>query len=132
MSITQVAATATWIGALLVLPAGASQGSGEPSVLRVYDKSTPGLVLPKVITSEQPRYTAGAIREHIRGGTAVDVTVGVDGSVRDVLLVTSLDAVNGLDEEALSKASRWRFTPGVLNGQPVPVRVRIDMHFSLK
>jgi TonB family protein len=125
-------ATMLLTGALLVLPLRASQGAEDGHVLRVYDKSTPGLVLPKVVTSEQPRYTAAAIREQIRGGTAVDVTVGVDGNVRDVLLVTSLDAVNGLDEEALAKASRWRFTPGLLNGQPVPVRVRIDMHFALK
>jgi len=132
VSITQVAATATLIGALLVLPAGAFQGSDEAPVLRVYDKSTPGLVLPRIVKSQTAYYTAAAMHERIRGGAAIDLTVGVDGKVRDVLLVTSLDPEHGLDEAALTAAGRYVFAPATLNGQPVPVRVRLDVHFTLR
>jgi TonB family protein len=68
----------------------------------------------------------------ITGVVVIDLTVGVDGTVRDVLLVTSLDAVHGLDEAALAAAGRYVFTPGTLNGQPVPVRVRLDQGFGIR
>jgi TonB family protein len=70
--------------------------------------------------------------QRIGGIALVDVTVGVDGKVRDVLLAKSLDAVHGLDDAALAAAARWTFSPGTLNGQPVPVRVRLDLAFNHK
>jgi TonB family protein len=131
MSIMRLTVTTLLSGTLLVLPLDASQGSEDTQVLRVYDRTTPGLVLPKVVKNAYPHYTAEAMRQRIRGSAAIDATVGVDGKVRDVLLVTSVDAVYGLDEEALATAGRWLFSPGTLNGQPVPVRVRIDLAFTI-
>src|SRR5689334_17228645 len=101
MSMIRVMATTLLTGNLLVLPARAWQGTDEPPVLRVYDKSTPGLVLPKIVKSQPAYYTPAAMHERLRGGAAIDLTVGVDGKVRDVLLVTSLDPEHGLDEAAL-------------------------------
>jgi TonB family protein len=118
---------------LLTLTLGARQAAMLPAeVLRVYDRTTPGLVLPTVVKSAQPRYTAAAMNQRILGIAVVDVTVGVGGRVRDVLLAKSLDAVHGLDDAALATAGRWIFSPGTLNGQPVPVRVRLDLAFNLK
>ena len=99
---------------------------------RVYDESTPGLVLPTVVSRENPGYTKAALDAGLAGHAAVDVTVDVDGSVRDVLLAKSLDAVHGLDDAALATAGCWTFTPGALNGRPVPVRVRLDMNFATR
>jgi protein TonB len=99
---------------------------------RVYDESTPGLVLPTVVSGENPGYTQAALDAGLAGHAAVDVTVDVDGSVRDVLLAKSVDAVHGLDDAALATAGRWVFKPGTLNGQPVPVRVRLAMSFSTR
>ena len=132
MSMMRLTVTALLTGTLLVLPLGASQGSDDTQVLRVYDRTTPGLVLPTVVKNGYPQYTAEAMRQQIRGSAAIDATVGVDGKVHDVLLVKSVDPVHGLDEAALTAASRYVFTPGLLNGQPVPVRVRLDLHFSLR
>jgi TonB family protein len=132
MSMTRVMATMLVLGALLGLPLSAVQDSAPAEVLRVYDRTTPGLVLPTVLKSGHPRYTAAAMHQRIRGIAVVDVTVGVDGKVRDVLLAKSLDAVHGLDDAALAAAGRWIFSPGTLNGQPVPVRVRLDVGFNLE
>ena len=41
------------------------------------------------------------MKAHIEGSAWVQAIVGVDGRVERVRLVKSLDAVNGLDEEAL-------------------------------
>ena len=86
MSMTRVMATTLVTGALLVLPLSAFQDSAPAEVLRVYDRTTPGLVLPKAVKSCTPFYTAAAMHERIGGIAVVDVTVGVDGKVRDVLL----------------------------------------------
>jgi outer membrane biosynthesis protein TonB len=37
-----------------------------------------------------------------------------------------------LDEEAIAAAKRWRFRPGTLKGQPVPVIVSIELTFSVR
>jgi TonB family protein len=57
--------------------------------------------------------------------------VTVDGTVTDVRIVRSLDGRLGLDEEAVKVARQWRFRPGLLNGQPVAVRITIELSFSI-
>jgi TonB family protein len=99
---------------------------------RVYNESTPGIVLPTVVTREQPPYTRAALDAGVAGDAAVDVTIGVDGRVHDVLLVKSVDAAHGVDEAALASAGRWTFTPATLNGEPVSVRVRLTMSFKTR
>ena len=37
-----------------------------------------------------------------------------------------------LDEVLLASAGRWVFTPATLNGEPVAVRVRLDMSFAVR
>jgi TonB family protein len=117
------------VGALVFTTLGVA---AQRTPTRVYDESTPGLVLPTVVSRENPGYTRAALDAGVAGHAAVDVTVDVDGSVRDVLLAKSVDAVHGLDEAALATAGRWVFKPGTLNGQAVPVRVRLAMSFSAK
>jgi TonB family protein len=127
-SMRTMAVTGLTVGVLTTLALGAQQQAPT----RVYSESTPGIVLPTVVSRENPPYTRAALDANLAGNAAVDVTVDADGRVRDVLLVKSLDAVHGLDEAALATAGRWVFKPGSLNGQPVPVRVRLAMSFSTR
>ena len=79
MSMMRLTVTALLTGTLLVLPVEASQGSEDSQVLRVYDRTTPGLVLPTTVKSGFLHYSAEAMRQRINGVALVDVTVGVDG-----------------------------------------------------
>jgi TonB family protein len=126
-SLRTMAVTGVACGVLATLALGAQQGP-----TRVYNEATPGIVLPTVVTREDPQYTRAALDASLAGNAAVDVTVDADGRVRDVLLVQSLDAVHGLDDAAVATAGRWIFKPGTLNGQPVPVRVRLSMSFKTR
>ena len=121
-------AAAVGICGLLALTVDAQQRTA----VRVYSESTPGIILPTVVSRENPTYTRAALDASLVGETSVDVTVDVDGRVRDVLLVKSIDAVHGLDEAALASAGRWVFKPATLDGQPVPVRVRLAMSFKTR
>ena len=55
-----------------------------------------------------------------------------DGSVGRVQIVRSLDSMFGLDQEALKTVRLWRFAPGTMAGQPVPVLVEIELAFTLR
>ena len=55
-----------------------------------------------------------------------------DGTVSDIVARQSLDQKYGLDYEAINTATRWRFEPGTLNGQPVPVRIIIELSFNTR
>jgi TonB family protein len=125
--IPTIAATGIVCGLLTV-----AAGAQPPGVTRIYDASTPGIVLPTAVSRENPTYTRAALDAGLAGDTSVDVTVDVDGRVRDVLLVTSVDAVDGLDDAALAAAGRWVFTPATLDGRAVPVRVRLAMSFKAR
>jgi TonB family protein len=37
----------------------------------------------------------------------------------------------GLDEKAIEAVSRWRFEPGLKNGQPVAVQIGVEVVFRL-
>jgi protein TonB len=53
-----------------------------------------------------------------------------DGKVGAVQVKKSLDP--GLDKEAIKAVKRWRFELGRKDGKPAPVRVTLEMTFSLR
>jgi TonB family protein len=91
-----------------------------------------GISLPVVTEEHKPSYTREAMQEKIEGSVWMLVVVGTKGDVTDVTVTTSLDTKYGLDEEAIKAVKRWKFKPGMKDGKPVPVRVTIQMTFTLK
>jgi TonB family protein len=108
-----------------------SQETPEEFAAGAYDKSTPGVELPKVVREVKPKYTAEAMRAKIQGMVTVELIVGKDGKVTKARVSESLDQVLGLDEQALVAVKQWSFIPGTLNGEAVAVLVKIDMQFRL-
>jgi len=88
--------------------------------------------LPRVLKEVKPQYTAEAMRAKIQGAVLVDCVVKADGTVGDVEVLRSLDKTFGLDQEAIKAAKAWQFEPGTRNGEPVPVRVTIELTFTLR
>jgi protein TonB len=92
----------------------------------------PGVIMPTVIEQVSPRYTADAMRARIQGSVWIECVVMADGTVGDLRVMRSLDRTFGLDDEAVKAARRWRFRPGRINGEPVPVVVTIELIFSVR
>jgi TonB family protein len=92
----------------------------------------PGVTMPTILEQVSPTYTADAMRARVQGSVWIECVVMPDGSVGDLRIMRSLDRRFGLDEEAVKAARRWRFRPGRLNGQPVPVVVTIELMFSVR
>ena len=110
---------------------GLGQGSGGGTGGGVYQIGS-GVTSPVPVFQPTPQYTSDAMRARVQGTAMLSCVVRPDGSVSDVEVVRSLDRTFGLDEEAIKAAKRWRFRPGTLRGEAVPVRVVIEMSFTLR
>ena len=88
--------------------------------------------LPTVIREKKAEYTPEARRAKIEGNVVLEGVVMADGTLGAMRVVKSLDTTYGLDEQAIKAAKEWRFTPGTKDGKPVPVKVTIEMTFTLR
>lgn len=84
---------------------------------------------PRVIHAPDPHYTKEARQNKIEGKVVLWVVVGPDGRARDFKVLRSLGY--GLDEEAVKAVEQWKFKPSKLKGQPVAVKVNIEVNFRL-
>jgi TonB family protein len=91
-----------------------------------------GVTAPVLLHETKPNYTNEAMRARIQGVVVLECVVMPDGSVGDVRVARSLDPQLGLDQEAMKTLRQWRFRPGMKDGVPVPVLVRVEMSFTLK
>ena len=110
---------------------GLGPGSGGGTGGGVYRPGS-GITTPRPIREVKPQYTSEAMRAKIQGEVWLECVVFPDGSVGATSIVRSLDAVFGLDQEAIKAAKQWRFVPGTRQGQAVPVMVTISMTFTLR
>ena len=109
---------------------GVGRGSQRGVGGRSYEPGN-GVTSPVPVRQVRPQYTNAAMTARLAGSVIVECVVMPDGSVTDVRIVRSIDPRHGLDEEAVRAARQWRFRPGTLNGEPVPVRITIELSFSI-
>jgi protein TonB len=122
--------------ALVPLAAGSVLGAvltafaqEAPKAYRVGDD---GLTPPRLVSEVKPEYTNEAKEAGIQGTVLLDAVVLEDGTVGEVRVSRSLDRVHGLDDQAIKALKQWRFEPGRKDGKAVPVRVEVEMTFTLK
>ena len=68
-----------------------------------------GVSMPRVVRQAPANYTAEAMHAQIHGVVRLACTVGIDGTVSNVRIVRSLDALHGLDDEAVRALKLWTF-----------------------
>jgi periplasmic protein TonB len=110
-----------------VLGAGVALGSAQ----QVFEPGN-GVSLPAVVREVKPQYTPEARAAKIQGTVLLETVVLSDGTVGDTKVVQSLDTKFGLDNQAIKAAQQWKFKPGMKDGQPVAVRIAIELTFTLK
>lgn len=97
----------------------------------MYDPGN-GVSLPVVVRRVNPTYTPEAQEQKIEGIVGMTAVVHADGHVGDVRVTSSLDAKHGLDQQATNALKQWEFKPGTKDGQPVSVRIKVQMMFTLR
>ena len=86
-----------------------------------------GQVRPPVkVKDATPLYPAIARSARIAGTVTIEATIGPDGKVADARVVKSVPM---LDQAALDAVEQWEYTPGTLNGKPVPVIITVNVNF---
>jgi protein TonB len=71
------------------------------------------------------------VRHTIRHSRFVilEAVIAEDGSVRDVRVLRSIPL---LDAAAMEAVRQWRFSPTLLNGEPVPIVMTVTVAFRLR
>lgn len=83
---------------------------------------------PVLLSMQPPVYPEMAREAGIEGTVILRVLVGVNGLVKDMMV---LQSVRGLDEAAANAGWTARFKPGQENGQPAEVWMVLPIEFEL-
>ena len=110
---------------------GLGPGSGGGTGGGVYEPGS-GVSNPRLLNQVRPQYTSDAMRAKVQGTAIVSCVVRTNGVPSDCEIARSLDPTFGLDQQAVKAAQQWRFAPGTLHGEPVNVRILIEMTFTLR
>lgn len=102
----------------------------EPPVVKAPTKTVPSTVLiSKVISLPQPAYPIMAKQTGTHGPVNIQILVDEQGKVISAQVVSGHPMLNPAARDA---AMRARFTPTVLNGQPVKIQGVITYNFVLQ
>ncbi len=103
----------------LLVPAESSQSSSSPGK---------NLQVGQLVNLVDPLYPPEAEQKHIEGTVRLHVTIGVDGSIKDL---QPLSGPASLLPAALTAVREWRYNPTLLNGQPIETQEDISVVFRL-
>jgi TonB family protein len=82
----------------------------------------------KLIRRVEPVYPELAKRARVEGRALLVITVDEEGNVSEIRVVAGHPL---LVESALSAVKQWKYSPTLLNGEPVPVIAVVTVRFSL-
>ena len=88
-----------------------------------------GLTAPKATYQPDPEYSEQARREKYQSVVQVAGTVDPEGVFTDLCLTQA--AGEGLDEKAMEAVRTWKFEPASLGGEPVAMRLLVEVSFRL-
>jgi periplasmic protein TonB len=84
---------------------------------------------PRQTYSVDPEYPALALQAHVSGTIVVDAVIDERGNVVEARAVSGHPL---LIAAALRAVRQWKYEPTSLNGQPVSVELRVEVHFRPK
>ena len=105
-------------------PAAAQQPS-NPQQLRIGG----AVQESKLISKINPVYPVSAKSAGIQGIVSLDMVISKDGTPLDIQVVSSPN--DDLTQSALEAVRQWRYSPTLLNGQPVEVATDIAVNYTL-
>ena len=89
-----------------------------------------GVSAPVPIYKPEPQYPQEGKDAHAEGAVGLSLVVDQNGVPLQVTVTQPLEP--SLDAAAVAAIEKWRFTPGMKDGKPVPVRATIVVQFKLR
>jgi protein TonB len=83
---------------------------------------------PKRLLHVDPVYPPVALAARKEGMVILEALIGEDGATRDVRV---LRPAPQFEQAAIAAVRQWRFSPTLLNGEPVPVVMTVTVSFNL-
>jgi TonB family protein len=117
---------------VIVQNASPKDAAGIASTAKGPAKSGQGdsaIVEARAIYSPQPEYTEEARAAKLQGTCVVSLTVGLDGTTSNVVVVKKLGM--GLDEKAADAVRKWKFQPALRYGRPVLTHLTLSLQFKV-
>ena len=84
---------------------------------------------PTIVKIVHPTFSEEAREKHFDGTAVLLLAIDANGMPSAVQVVRSIG--HGLDEKAIEAVKQWKFKPGMKDGRPVPVTMRIEVAFHL-
>ena len=84
---------------------------------------------PKLISSVASSYPAAAKAAHAEGDVLIDALIDSTGKV------VSTKVINGsplLQQAAVDSLRFWKYEPARLNGEPIPIHIKVNVNFRLQ
>ena len=105
-----------------------------PAPVKIQGPTTPvrpggNIREPKKLVDVAPVYPALARAGNIEGIVILEAVINERGEVERLRVLRSVPLLDGA---ALDAVRRWRYTPTLLNGVPVPVLITITVRFTLR
>jgi protein TonB len=88
-----------------------------------------GMQAPRKTVDVPPEYPALARSAHAQGIVILEAVIDAHGVVTSVHVLRSIPL---LDKAAVEAVQQWRFTPALLNKEPVPVVMTVTVNFTLQ
>jgi protein TonB len=83
---------------------------------------------PKRLLHVDPVYPPVALAARKEGMVILEALIGEDGATRDVRVLRPAPL---FEQAAIAAVRQWRFSPTLLNGEPVPVVMTVTVSFNL-
>jgi TonB family protein len=101
----------------------------EASVYRVGGTGPNQVMQPRILSKVEPQYSEEARKNKLQGSISMSMVIDATGTPTQIAILRPLGM--GLDEEAITAVSKWKFSPGTKNGTPVPVYTQIEITLRL-
>jgi TonB family protein len=119
-------------------------GAAAPDPARKPTTARPAFTVPQCGTTEvggnlkppmklkdvRVRYRQAWVENNVEGNVLLQAVIGVDGKVKNVEIVSAVNA--DLEEEAIAAVSQWEFSPTWLNCQAIEVRMFVTVSFKIE
>jgi periplasmic protein TonB len=89
----------------------------------------PGVVAPRIIYRVDPRYPEHPRRIRLQGYVMVRCVIDRTGGIRDLQVVSASHPA--FAAPAIEALRQWRFTPGLVKGQPADTEFVLKVNFTL-
>jgi TonB family protein len=129
--LARVIATSLAIAAVGLFSAPRSVDAQNPGFVRVYSASTPGIYPPAPLQRPGPKIPDAARQARFHGSFTLDITIGADGHVSDVLVKQAPAESYGMEAALIDAISTWTYDPARLDRKPVPIRYELNMEYQL-